>query len=473
MLYAKMLLLCAVPPIPSMTSAITPFSAIHLLRNRSYVKLLAYRLLIVLSYQMMAVVVGWHIYQITRDPLALGLIGLAEVIPYFCCALFAGYAVDHHSRRLFGVMAAVILSLNALLLSAVSFGWVGSSNPSLWIYGAIACTGIARAFIAPSYNALFALILPREQFSRAAGVSSSVFQTGLVVGPALGGLIVGWASITAAYVIAAMLSLGSAIVLLLLRVKEPPPAESAPIFSSIAQGLRFVYGNQIMLGAQALDMFAVLFGGAVAMLPAFIHEIYDYGPEGLGILNQIMLGAQALDMFAVLFGGAVAMLPAFIHEIYDYGPEGLGILRAAPAIGAVMTGIVLARHPINKHAGRILLCAVAGFGLCTIAFALTRHFWMAWFILMLSGVFDGISVVLRSTIMQLVTPDNMRGRVASINGIFIGSSNELGAFEQGVAARLLGLVPALVFGGMMTLSVVGITARFAPKLRKLNLNDLH
>ena len=431
MLYAKMLLLCAVPPIPSMTSAITPFSAIHLLRNRSYVKLLAYRLLIVLSYQMMAVVVGWHIYQITRDPLALGLIGLAEVIPYFCCALFAGYAVDHHSRRLFGVMAAVILSLNALLLSAVSFGWVGSSNPSLWIYGAIACTGIARAFIAPSYNALFALILPREQFSRAAGVSSSVFQTGLVVGPALGGLIVGWASITAAYVIAAMLSLGSAIVLLLLRVKEPPPAESAPIFSSIAQGLRFVYGN------------------------------------------QIMLGAQALDMFAVLFGGAVAMLPAFIHEIYDYGPEGLGILRAAPAIGAVMTGIVLARHPINKHAGRILLCAVAGFGLCTIAFALTRHFWMAWFILMLSGVFDGISVVLRSTIMQLVTPDNMRGRVASINGIFIGSSNELGAFEQGVAARLLGLVPALVFGGLMTLSVVGITARFAPKLRKLNLNDLH
>ena len=414
-----------------MTSAITPFSAIHLLRNRSYVKLLAYRLLIVLSYQMMAVVVGWHIYQITRDPLALGLIGLAEVIPYFCCALFAGYAVDHHSRRLFGVMAAIILSLNALLLSAVSFGWVGTSNPSLWIYGAIACTGIARAFIAPSYNALFALILPREQFSRAAGVSSSVFQTGLVVGPALGGLIVGWASITAAYVIAAMLSLGSAIVLLLLRVKEPPPAESAPIFSSIAQGLRFVYGN------------------------------------------QIMLGAQALDMFAVLFGGAVAMLPAFIHEIYDYGPEGLGILRAAPAIGAVMTGIVLARHPINKHAGRILLCAVAGFGLCTIAFALTRHFWMAWFILMLSGVFDGISVVLRSTIMQLVTPDNMRGRVASINGIFIGSSNELGAFEQGVAARLLGLVPALVFGGLMTLSVVGITARFAPKLRKLNLNDLH
>jgi MFS family permease len=380
---------------------------------------------------MTAVVVGWHIYQLTRDPLALGLIGLAEVIPYFGCALFAGYAVDHHSRRMFGVLAAVILCLNGLLLSAISLGWVGAGNPALWIYGAVASTGIARAFIAPSYNALFALILPRQHFSRAAGVSSSVFQTGLVLGPALGGLLVGWASITAAYVTAAVLSLGSALMLFLLRVKEPPPAESAPLFTSIGQGLRFVYGN------------------------------------------QIMLGAQVLDMFAVLFGGAVALLPAFIHEIYNYGPEGLGILRAAPAIGAIMTGVVLARHPISKHAGRILMAAVAGFGLCTIAFALTRHFWMAAFILVLSGVFDGVSVVLRSTIMQLVTPDNMRGRVASINGIFIGSSNELGAFEQGVAARLLGLVPALIFGGLMTLGVVGATARFAPKLRNLNLNDLH
>ena len=413
-----------------MSSTPSPFSAIHLLRNRNYLKLLAFRLLIVLSYQMMAVVVGWHIYKITRDPLALGLIGLAEVIPYFCCALFAGYAVDHHSRRIFGVMAAVIICMNALLLMAVSLGWM-TGNPSWWIYGAIACTGIARAFIAPSYNALFAMILPREQFSRAAGVSSSVFQSGLVLGPAFGGLLVGWASITAAYAVAAALSLGSAVVLFMLRAKEPPPAESAPIFSSIAQGLRFVYSN------------------------------------------QIMLGAQALDMFAVLFGGAVAMLPAFIQEIYQWGPEGLGILRAAPAVGAVITGVILARHPISKHAGRILLGAVAGFGLCIIAFALARHFWLAAFILMLSGVFDGISVVLRSTIMQLVTPDNMRGRVASINGIFIGSSNELGAFESGVAARLLGLVPSVIFGGLMTLSVVGITARLAPKLRKLNLNDLH
>lgn len=411
-------------------SSATPSSASDVLRNPGFLRLLGFRVLIVLSYQMVSVVVGWHIYKITRDPLALGLIGLAEVIPYFSCALFAGYAVDHHSRRLFGVLAAVVLCLNALVLAAISVGWM-PGNPTPWIYGTIACTGFARAFIAPSYNALFALILPRQQYTRAAGVSSSLFQAGLVMGPVLGGMLVGWASITAAYIVAALLSLASGIVMLSLKVKEPLPAESAPIFTSIGQGLRFVYRN------------------------------------------QIMLGAQALDMFAVLFGGAVALLPAFVQEIYNYGPEGLGILRAAPATGAVITGIILARHPISKHAGRILLGSVAGFGLCTIAFALTRHFWMAAFILMLAGIFDGVSVVLRSTIMQLVTPDNMRGRVASINGIFIGSSNELGAFEQGVAARLLGLVPALIFGGLMTLSVVGITARFAPRLRKLDLNELH
>lgn len=413
-----------------MSSASPPFSAAHLLRNPGFVKLLGFRALIVLSYQMVAVVVGWHIYKITRDPLALGLIGLAEVIPYFSCALFAGYAVDHYSRRMFGVMAAIVLCLNTLMLAVISSGWI-AGNPTYWIYGAIACNGFARAFIAPSYNALFALILPRKQYTRAAGLSSSVFQAGLVFGPVVGGVLIGWASITAAYIVAALLSLGSAAAMLMLRVKEPPPVAKAPIFASIAQGLRFVYHN------------------------------------------QIMLSAQVLDMFAVLFGGAIALLPAFIQEIYHYGPEGLGILRAAPAVGAVITGIILARNPISKHAGRILLGAVAGFGLCSIAFALTRHFWLAAFILMMSGIFDGISVVLRTTIMQLMTPDHMRGRVASINGIFIGSSNELGAFEQGVAARLLGLVPAVVFGGLMTLSVVGVTTRFAPKLRKLDLNDLH
>jgi MFS family permease len=392
--------------------------------------LLAFRLQITLAYQIVVVVVGWHIYELTHDALALGLIGLAEVIPYFCCALFAGYAVDHYSRRMFGVLASLVTSLYALVLAATTIG-ILPGNPSMWIYGAIACGGLARAFIGPSYNALFALILPRNQYARAAGVGSSVFQFGLVIGPALGGALVGWASMTIAYVVSAALAMSATITLLLLRVAEPPPAKPSPVFSSIGEGLRFVFSN------------------------------------------QIILGAQALDMFAVLFGGAVAMLPAFIHDIFHYGPEGLGILRAAPAVGAIMIGIILAKYPPNKHAGRLLLVAVAGFGICIILFALIPYFWFAAVLLMLSGVCDGVSVVMRTTIMQLITPDAMRGRVSSINGIFIGSSNELGAFESGLAARMMGLVPSVIFGGVMTLAVVTTTAYFAPKLRKLELQKLH
>lgn len=399
-------------------------------KSNLFLKLLSFRILIVLAYQIIAIVVGWHIYELTHDTLALGLVGLAEVIPYFCCALFAGYAVDHHSRRLFGVFACLIIFLTALTLAAVSAGWI-SGNPSFWIYCSIAFTGVARAFIGPSYSAMFALILPRDQYARASGIGSAVFQFGLVVGPALGGILVGWTGKTTAYGAAAGLCLVAAVALLSLRVAEPPPAVSAPIFTSIAEGLRFVFSN------------------------------------------QIILGAQSLDMFAVLFGGAVAMLPAFIHDVFHYGPGGLGILRAAPAIGAVMTGLILTRHPINLRAGRWLLGAVAGFGFCMIGFALSKNFWVAGLLLILSGVCDGVSVVMRTTILQLATPDAMRGRVSAINGIFIGSSNELGAFESGIAARLMGLVPSVVFGGMMTLIVVVATAKLAPKLRKLELHQLH
>jgi MFS family permease len=400
------------------------------LSNRSFLKLMAFRVQIVLAYQMMAVVVGWHIYELTHDPLALGLIGLAEVIPYFSSALFAGYAIDHYSRWMFGVLASAATGLNALVLAAVAAGRV-EGNPSIWIYGSIACVGLARAFIGPSYNALFAMILPRNLYARAAGIGSSAFQVGLIIGPALGGAMVGWASITAAYEVSAALAMGATITLLSLRIFEQPPVKATPVFSSIGEGLRFVFSN------------------------------------------QIILAAQTLDMFAVLFGGAVAMLPAFIHDIFHYGPEGLGILRAAPAAGAIITGIILARHPLNRHAGRLLLLTVAGFGICMISFASISSFWLAALMLMFSGICDGVSVVLRTTILQLATPDEMRGRVSAINGIFIGSSNELGAFESGLAARLMGLVPSVIFGGLMTLMVVAITARFAPKLRKLDLKQLH
>jgi len=398
--------------------------------NPAFLKLLSFRIFIVLAYQIMAIVVGWHIYELTHDTLALGLIGLAEVIPYFSCALFAGYAIDHYSRRLFGVVACLMLVVNAMTLTAVSAGWI-SGHPSLWIYGSIAIGGVARAFIGPSYSAMFALILPRHQYARASGIGSSVFQLGLIVGPALGGILVGWAGKTAAYSVSTGLCVIAAVMMLSVRIEEPPSAESTPILTSIAGGLRFVFNN------------------------------------------QIILGAQSLDMFAVLFGGAVSMLPAFIHDLFHYGPEGLGMLRAAPAIGGLMTGLFLARHPINLHAGRWLLAAVAGFGICIISFAISANFWVAGLLLMLSGVCDGVSVVMRTTIMQLVTPDAMRGRVSAINGIFIGSSNELGAFESGFAARLMGLVPSVIFGGIMTLTVVATTAKLAPKLRRLELHQLY
>jgi MFS family permease len=377
-----------------------------------------------------AVTVGWHVYEITRSPFALGLIGLAEVLPYFCVAPFAGYLVDHLPRRKLGVAACCGLLLTALALVAVTQGWLPTAH--VWpIYAAIAFTGMARSFLGPVYNALFARVLPREQFVNGASLGSVVFQSGMVVGPALGGVLVGWAGKGVAYGTAGCIVVFAAIAIGTLRVTEPPQLlQRAPVFSSIREGLQFVLGN------------------------------------------QIMLGAMALDMFCVLLGGAVSMLPAFIRDILHWGPEGLGILRAMPAIGSICVALWLARHPLQKHAGRVLLFSVAGFGLCTIAFGLSRHFWLSAAILVLYGMCDGVSVVMRSTILQLATPDDMRGRVSSINGIFIGSSNELGAFYDGTMARLLGLVPAVVLGGCVTLGVVAITALRAPRLRRLDLREL-
>ncbi len=402
-----------------------------LLARPGFIALLLYRISAMLSYQIVAVTVGWHIYEITRNPFSLGLIGLAEVLPYFCVAPFAGYLVDHLPRRRLGMAACAGLVLTALILVGVAGGWLPFDG--VWpIYAAIALTGMVRAFLSPIYNALFARVLARGQFARGAGVGSVVFQAGMVIGPALGGVLVAWGGKGVAYGVAAAAALLALWALAALRVEEPPaPTHPAPIFASIAEGARFVWNT------------------------------------------PVMLGAMALDMFSVLLGGVVAMLPAFIQEILHYGPEGLGILRAAPALGSVVVGLWLARRPLQRHAGPVLLTAVAGFGLCVIAFGLSRSFWLSATILLFYGAFDGVSVVVRSTILQLATPDEMRGRVSSINGLFISSSNELGAFYAGTMARWLGLVPAVVLGGCAVLGVAGITAWKNPILRRLNLRDLH
>ncbi|HEY4583418.1 MAG TPA: MFS transporter [Lysobacter sp.] len=408
----------------------TEAAAAHPLRVRAFVALMAYRILTILSYQVVAVAVGWQIYQLTRDPLKLGLIGLAEVVPYVCAAPFAGYLVDHLPRRRLGMAACLGLAATALMLLAVALHPARSPLPLM--YGAIALTGLVRAFLGPVYNALFGRVLVRAQYTRGASFGSVVFQSGLVIGPAIGGAMVAAGSVAFAYAAAAVFALGAAAAVVSLQVTEPAPRmQRGPIFRSIGEGVRFVFGHQILLGALALDMFAVLLGGAISLAPAFIHDV--------------------------------------LHR----GPEALGILRAAPALGAVAVGAWLARHPLERHAGRVLLGAVAGFGLCVIGFGLSTSFWLSTAILVASGMFDGVSVVLRSTIMQLSTPDGMRGRVSSINGIFVGSSNELGAFWSGSMARLLGLVPSVVVGGFLTLAVVAATARQAPKLRRLDLRDLH
>ncbi|MGQ2965564.1 MFS transporter [Methylophilus sp.] len=396
----------------------------------AFPKLLAFRIMMVLSYQMMMVAIGWHIYELTHDPWSLGLIGLAEVIPYMSSALFLGHAVDHYfSRRGFAIVSALFLALNAAMLVLITQHQ--PAHTVMWIYATVALTGFARALISPSYNTLFALIIPRASIARASGIGSSMFQIGLIVGPAIGGLLVGFANKYVAYEISALLALGAAVAAMTLRVQEHRSHAPMKVFASIAEGLRFVRRT------------------------------------------QVVLAAQLLDMFAVLFGGTVAMLPAFVHDVYHMGPEGLGVLRAAPAVGAIVTGIWLAKKPIHQHSGRWLLLAVAGFGLCMIAFGLTSTYWLAIVILAISGTMDAVSVILRQTILQLATPDGMRGRVSAINGIFIGSSNELGAFESGLTARLMGLVPSVIFGGCMTIAVVGVTAVKAPKLRDLHLSELH
>ncbi|MDX5516083.1 MFS transporter [Stenotrophomonas sp. RG-453] len=408
-----------------------PDSALQLLARPGFSLVLAYRIFAMLSYQIVAVTVGWHIYEVTRNPFSLGLIGLAEVLPFFCVAPFAGYLVDHLPRRRLGMVACSGLVMTALVLTAVAHGWLPFHG--VWpIYAAIALTGMVRAFLSPIYNALFARVLERTQYARGAGLGAVVFQAGMVAGPALGGVLVAWGGKGVAYGVAVGVSLIALGCLAALRVSEPVhTGPAAPIFKSIAEGGRFVLGN------------------------------------------RIMVGAMALDMFSVLLGGVVAMLPAFLHEILHHGPEGLGVLRAAPALGSVCVGLWLARRPLQRNAGRVLLFAVAGFGLCVIGFGLSSNFWLSAAILLFYGAFDGVSVVVRSTILQLATPEEMRGRVSSINGIFISSSNELGAFYAGTMAKLLGLVPAVVLGGFAVLSVAGITAWKNPTLRRLNLRDLH
>lgn len=397
--------------------------------SKAFRTLLLYRIGATLSYQITMVAVGWHLYEITNSVVSLGLIGLAELIPYFALALYSGHAVDHYSRKLIAALACLIHMAVAVFLAAIALGWL--TPPVPLIYCAVAFIGVGRALLRPSYQALFGQIIPRDQLTRYTAYASSAFQICVVAGPGLGGLMIGFAGLEWTYLLAAFCAAFGLYGITFIKVIQEKRGELSNHFlKSFLEGFHYVRKH------------------------------------------ELILSVMALDMFAVLFGGAVSILPAFVKEVLNAGPETLGILRAAPAAGAVITGIYLARRPILTESGKYLLLSVAGFGVAIIAFALSSNLWVCAFFLFISGCCDSISVVIRGSIMQLTTPDHMRGRISAINGIFIGSSNELGALESGIAASLMGLVPSIVFGGAATILIVLLTYRLAPNLRNVNLKDI-
>ena len=397
--------------------------------SKGFKTILLYRVGNTLSYQIMMVAVGWHLYEITHSVVSLGLVGLAELVPYFVFALYSGHAVDHYSRKKIAAVACCIHMSVALFLTAIALGWL--SPPVPLIYTAVALIGVGRAVMRPAYQALFGQVIPREHLARYTAYASSAFQICVVAGPGLGGLLIGFAGLEWTYLVAAIAGAIGLYGVSLIKVKQENTGNlSGNFLKSFLEGFHYVKRH------------------------------------------ELILSTMALDMFAVLFGGAVSILPAFVKEVLHAGPEILGILRAAPAAGAVITGIYLASRPPVMDSGKYLLLAVAGFGLAIIAFSLSNSLWVCAFFLFISGCCDSVSVVIRGSIIQLTTPDHMRGRIGAINGIFIGSSNELGALESGIAASLMGLVPSIIFGGIATIAVVLITSKLAPQLRKLHIRDL-
>ncbi|MCL5029324.1 MAG: MFS transporter [Bacteroidetes bacterium] len=388
------------------------------------------RFLITFSIQMQSVIVGWQIYQITHSALSLGLIGLSEAIPFLSISLFAGHVADVVSRKKIILITNLIyfLCAIALLLISTSYHYILIEYSVTPIYFIIFITGFARGFMSPAQTAYAAQLVPRELFGNASTWNSLAWQTAEVTGPAVGGLIYGFSGVGNAYALVFLMS-AIAFVFFTLVTKKPLPERKAKesIWKSLSHGLKFVFND------------------------------------------QIILSAITLDMFAVFFGGAVSMLPIFADKVLHIGAKGLGFLRASSAVGEIIMSVVQAHYPLFKNAGRNLLFCVFGFGISIIMFALSKNFYLSIFLLLLSGMFDNVSVVIRATIIQIYTPDEMRGRVSAVNGIFIGSSNELGSFESGLAATLMGLVPSVIFGGSMTLIVVAAIKSFAPKLKKLKL----
>lgn len=404
-----------------------PFLAV---RIKEYRNMLAGRFLFIIGLRMMSTLVGWWIYNLTNAPFAIGLIGLSEVVPALSMALYAGHVIDISEKR-----GLILRSISLYLLAAITLVVLSTSYTSahlsnhiiaICIYGVIFCTGIIRSFVGPVFNVILAQVVPKTALQNATTWNQGAWLSASVTGHALGGfLIAGFGNTGTLIFVASFMFLA---LLILFQLKPKPALNIAgekKTWDSVKEGLNFVYKTKELLGALTLDLFAVLFGGAVAMVPVFARDILKVGPQGFGFLNG------ASDM------------------------------------GSIFIVILLTLVPMKRGQGKKLMFAVAGFGACIIIFALSKIFWISFVALVIAGMLDGISVVVRGTIMQLKTPDNMRGRVMSVNSMFINSSNELGQFESGLTAKLMGVVPSVVFGGCMTLMVVVATWIKAPTLRKM------
>ncbi|MDX6191436.1 MFS transporter [Flavobacterium sp. FlaQc-52] len=402
------------------------------LRYREFNVFLLLRFAMVFAWSMQFIVIEWEVYSLTKNPLSLGIIGLMEVIPAVSMALFAGHIVDQREKK--GLLVKCILGFSVISFGLFLLTWPKivdgwSSTVILYsIYFLVFLGGLVRAFLGPTIFSLLSLIVPKKVYPNAATWSSSVWQIGAVMGPAVAGFSINFIGVH--WSMCSVFAFSLFALIALSQISKKPilnPKIGEPVMESLKEGLKFVFNN------------------------------------------KTILGVLTLDMVAVLFGGAVALLPVFAQDILKVGPEGFGVLRAAPAIGAFITMLVSAYVPLYKRAGMKLLVAIFAFGLCIILFGVSTIFWLSVVALFLSGVADGISVVIRQTILQLKTPDHMRGRVAAVNSMFVGSSNELGAFESGLTAKLMGTVTSVVFGGSMTLITVLATGIKSPSFRNLDL----
>lgn len=404
-----------------------PFASVRIIEYRN---LLLGRFVFIMGLRMMGTLVGWWVYNLTNDPFAIGLIGLSEVIPAISLALYAGHVIDISEKRKLILQGVLLYFLAVVVLIFLSADFTSTHLSNHWtaicIYAVIFCTGIIRSFSGPVFGVLLAYIVPKDQLQNAITWNQGAWLSASVIGHALAGFLIALSGITGTLVFISVLIVLA--FLFLLRLKQKPSVNikgDKKTWDSVKEGLKFVFKTKELLGAISLDLFAVLFGGAVAMVPVYARDILKVGPEGFGILNS------------------------------------------ASDFGAILIVILLTLFPLKRKQGKALMFAVAGFGICIIIFGLSEIFWLSFCALLIGGMVDGISVVVRGTIMQLKTPDNMRGRVLSVNSMFINSSNELGQFESGVTAKLLGTVPSVVFGGCMTLAVVIVTWFKAPALRKM------